>query len=63
MEKFQMNDFKFLKELSKCCMASYCRHSSEDKYCTADDEVVEKCPYLNAVSEITILSMEIAERE
>ena len=58
-----MSNFEFLKEMSKCCMASYCKHSSEDKYCFADDKIVEKCPYLRAISEITILSMDLAEEE
>jgi len=58
-----MNRFESLELLSKCFMANYCRHSSEDKYCIADDEVVEKCPYLRVISEITILSMDLAEEE
>ena len=53
--------FKFLKEMSKCCMAGYCRYSAEDKYCVANDEIVEKCPYVRAIQEITLLSMELTE--
>ena len=56
-----MCDFELLKELSKCGNANYCRYSVEDKYCIADDEIVEKCPYLRAIQEITILSMELTE--
>lgn len=56
-----MGDFEFLKEMSKCCNAGYCRYSAEDMYCVADDEIVEKCHYLRAIQEITILSMELTE--
>lgn len=56
-----MNDFKFLKEMSKCGNAHYCRHSEEDLYCVADDEIVQKCPYIRAIQEITLLSMELTE--
>lgn len=59
-----MNDFEYLKdlkELSKCGNAHYCRHSEEDLYCVAEDEIAEKCPYIRAIQEITALSMELTE--
>ena len=56
-----MSGYEFLKELGKCSNASYCRHSAEDKYCVADDEIVEKCPYLKAIGKIAIFSMELTE--
>ena len=44
---------------SKCEMArqKYCRKSSFG-YCNADDTDVEKCPYLEAIEEITRLVVE-----
>ena len=59
-----MNDFgylKDLKELSKCGNAYYCRYSEEDLYCIAEDEIVEECPYIRAIQEITALSVELTE--
>ena len=44
---------------SKCEMArqKYCRKSSFG-YCNADDTDVERCPYLEAIEEITRLVVE-----
>ena len=56
-----MSDFEYLKELSKCCMASYCRYSAEDKYCIANDDIACDCPYIRAIQEISLLSMELTE--
>lgn len=56
-----MSDFEYLKELSKCGNAHYCRYSEEDIYCVAEDEIVEKCPYTRAIQKIILLSMELTE--
>lgn len=49
---------------SKCEMARqrYCRKSSMG-YCNAEDRDVEGCPYLQAVGEITRLSVENSKYE
>ena len=49
---------------SKCEMArnKYCRKSYFG-YCNADDTDVERCPYLNAIEEITILAVENSQLE
>ena len=43
----------------KCEMARlfYCRHVTMG-FCVADDREIEKCPYLEAISEIVRLSIE-----
>ena len=56
-----MKDFNNLTTLSKCNMANYCKYSIEDKYCIAEDETVDACPYLNAISQIAILSVELID--
>ena len=48
---------------SKCCMANYCKYSSDDKYCIADDEIMTNCPYLEAIGEVARLSIELIDRE
>lgn len=50
-----------LKTLSKCAMAGYCRFSDNGKHCNAYDEIAEDCPYLNAINEIALLSMELID--
>ena len=52
--------------MSKCCMAKYCIYSDDGITCEAEDisdELVEDCPYLNAIEEITRLSIKLALRE
>lgn len=52
--------YDFINEY-KCCMASYCKYAKENTYCSASNEVTEKCPYLKAISQIALLSMEVTE--
>ena len=49
---------------SKCEMARlrYCRKSYFE-YCNADDTDVERCPYLEAIEEITRLAVENGKHE
>lgn len=49
---------------SKCEMArqKYCRKSSFG-YCNADDTDVERCPYLKAIDEFTMLAVENSKLE
>ena len=49
---------------SKCEMAKqkYCQKSYFG-YCNADDADVERCPYLKAIDEIAILSVENSQLE
>lgn len=49
---------------SKCEMArrKYCRKSSFG-YCNADDTDVERCPYLEAIEEISMLAVENSKLE
>lgn len=52
--------------MSKCCMAEYCIYSDDGINCEAgdiSDTLIENCPYLNAIGEITRLSSELAIRE
>ena len=57
MEKLYMSQ-------SKCEMArqKYCRKSYFG-YCNADDTDVERCPYLKAIEEITMLAVENSQLE
>lgn len=45
----------------KCDNASYCKYSKNEANCCADDIVAENCPYLKAVQQIALLSMELTE--
>ena len=56
-----MNDFENLEKLSECGMASYCKYSSERKYCLADEDIVINCPYLRESALNTMLNMENEE--
>ena len=49
--------------MSKCYMAEYCIYSDDGVNCEAEDVILEKCPYLNAVGEIARLSSELALRK
>lgn len=52
-----MTDFN-----NKCAMASYCKFSNNKKHCTAEyDVIVENCPYLRAINEVALLSMELID--
>ena len=45
----------------KCGMASYCKYSKNEVNCCADDRIVEDCPHLKAIQQITLLSVELTE--
>lgn len=49
------------KGLNKCGMAGYCRFSDDGKRCNAHCEIENDCPYLSAINEIALLSMELID--
>lgn len=56
-----MNDIMYDVIFPKCGNASYCKYSKNQENCCADDRIIENCPYLRAIQQITLLSMELTE--
>lgn len=52
-----------MSNYTKCCMATYCIYSHDNKHCEADISELMRCPYYNAIGENATLSAELALKE